>query len=57
MFSVVASCIQGGQISKSLTVGSDTGESNTPGFEIIFVIYAMALILFWKAKKDKIDFY
>ena len=51
MFSVVASCIQGGQISKSLTVGSDTGESATPGFEIIFVICAIALILFWKAKK------
>lgn len=53
MFSVTARCIKGGQISKSLTVGSSTGDTNTPGFEIIFFIFAIALILFWKANKIK----
>jgi hypothetical protein len=53
MFSVTARCIQGGQISKSLTVGSSTGDTTTPGFEIIFVILAIVLVLFWKTKKIK----
>ena len=39
MFSVVARCIQGGQISKSLTVGSSAEDNGTPGFEIIFLLF------------------
>ena len=53
MFSVVARCIQGGQISKSLTVGSSTVDNGTPGFEIILFVCAIALVLFLKQKKKK----
>lgn len=53
MFSVIARCNQGGQISKSLTVGSSAGNTDTPGFEIIILICAVVLILFWKTKKKK----
>jgi len=53
MFSVVARCIQGGQISRSLTVGSSTVDNGTPGFEIILFVYAIALVLFLKQKKKK----
>lgn len=51
MFSVVARCIQGGQISKSLTVGSGTQDNGTPGFEIIVMVCAIALVLFWQQKR------
>jgi hypothetical protein len=52
MFSVVARCNQGGQISKSLTVGSSSQDNETPGFEIIFVLVAITLILFWQRKRN-----
>ena len=51
IFYVVARCNQGGQISKSLTIGSSAQDNGTPGFEIIVVICAIALILFWKRKR------
>ncbi len=51
MFSVVARCNQGGQISKSLTIGTSTQDNSTPGFEIIVVVCAIALIFFWKRKR------
>jgi hypothetical protein len=51
MFSVVARCIQGGQISKSLTVGSSVQDNGTPGFEIILVLVAVILVLFWQRKR------
>jgi len=51
MFSVVARCNQGGQISKSLTVGSSTQDNGTSGFELIFVLVSVALVLFWQRKR------
>jgi len=51
IFSIVARCNQGGQSSKSLTIGSNASDNGTPGFEIIVVICAIALILFWKRKR------
>jgi hypothetical protein len=52
VFTVSAYCIQGGQISKSLTVGSITQEKNkSPGFELIIFFIAIFLILFLKRKK------
>jgi len=53
MFSVVSICNKGGQKSAILTVGPSTGDSKTPGFEILFVIFAIVLVLFCKAKKIK----
>lgn len=51
MFSVIARCNQGGQISKSLTVGSNNQDNSTPGFEIILVLAAVTLVLFWQRKR------
>lgn len=51
MFSVVARCIQGGQISKSLKVGSSVQDNDTPGFKIILVLVAVTLVLYWERKK------
>jgi len=52
VFTVGAYCIQGGQISKSLTVGSITEEKkNTPGFEFIIFFVAILLILLLNRKK------
>lgn len=51
IFSVVARCNQGGQIIKSLTIGSSAQDNGTPGFELIVVVCAIALILFWKRKR------
>ena len=51
MFSVVARCNQGGQISKSLTVGSSAKDNGTSGFELIFLLVSVALVLFWQRKR------
>lgn len=53
MLSVVAFCNKGGQKSVSLTVDSNDLNKNTPGFEIITIIFAIALILFCKLRKTK----
>ena len=49
-FFIVAFCNKGGQKSASFTVGSSVDNKNTPGFEIIIIIFAIALVLFWKVK-------
>lgn len=52
VFTVSANCIQGGQISKSLTLSSNIQEKKgTPGFEIMIFLYAIMLILLLKRKK------
>lgn len=51
MFTVVAHCNQGGQISKSLTVGSSVQDTETPGFEILVVLVAITFVLFWQRKR------
>ena len=51
MFSVVARCNQGGQNSKSLTIGSSAQDNGTPGFEFLVVVCALTVIMYWKRKR------
>jgi len=52
---VTASCIQGGSKTIQDTIASNNGESkkSTPGYELIIVIGAIALVLSWKRKLKK----
>jgi len=50
MFSVVARCNRGGQISKSLTVGSTVEDTSTPGFELVLVICGVLFFVLLKRK-------
>ena len=53
MFSVVARCNLGGQISKSLTVGSTVDDTGTPGFELVIVVCGILVFILYKRKISK----
>jgi hypothetical protein len=51
---VTAKCNRGGSITKQITINGDNGASDgssTPGFELIIVLCAIGLALFWKIKR------
>lgn len=52
---VTASCKQGGSKTIQYTVGTNNGESkkSTPGFELIIVMGAIALMFLWERKVKK----
>jgi len=55
VITVVANCIQGGSISDDVTIttegGSSDSGSSTPGFELIMILSAIGLALFWKLQR------